>query len=317
MLALVAVWLFGGAANAQPTRSWVSGVGDDANPCSRTMPCKTFAGAIAKTGAGGEIDALDPGNFGTVTITKSITIDGGGGTVAGIFVAGANGIVITDSGAGTAVVTLRNLDIVGVGADTTLGIRGVQFLSGAALYIQRCSIRDFSDLSNGWGVAFTPSTAAKLFIDSTVLTGNGNTGAGGGVLIQPTGTGSAKVVIEQTQAHNNTTGFRADGTGSTEQINIVIANSTASGNTAAGFTAFAQSGGATVLMMIGASISANNGTGLNANGGRATIRVGSSIVTGNGIGANIANGATMTSFGTNQINDNVVPGPAIPIAGPS
>ena len=65
-------------ANAQATRTWISGVGDDANPCSRTAPCKTFAGAISKTAAGGEIDVLDPGGFGAVTITKAITLDGGG-----------------------------------------------------------------------------------------------------------------------------------------------------------------------------------------------------------------------------------------------
>src|SRR6478752_10655610 len=81
-------------ANAQATRTWVSGVGDDANPCSRTAPCKTFAGAISKTAVGGEINALDPGGYGTVTITKSITIDGGGGQVASILASGTNGIVI-------------------------------------------------------------------------------------------------------------------------------------------------------------------------------------------------------------------------------
>src|SRR6202046_3797494 len=75
-------------AHAQATRTWVSGVGDDANPCSRTAPCKTFAGAIGQTAAGGEIDALDPGGFGEVTITKSITIDGGGGQVASVAVSG-------------------------------------------------------------------------------------------------------------------------------------------------------------------------------------------------------------------------------------
>src|SRR5438477_3797204 len=48
-------------AFAQATRTWVSGVGDDVNPCSRTAPCKTFAGAISKTAGGGEIDVLDPG----------------------------------------------------------------------------------------------------------------------------------------------------------------------------------------------------------------------------------------------------------------
>src|SRR3712207_2348146 len=62
------------SASAQATRTWVSGVGDDANPCSRTAPCKTFAGAISKTANGGEINCLDPGGFGGVTITKSLTI---------------------------------------------------------------------------------------------------------------------------------------------------------------------------------------------------------------------------------------------------
>jgi hypothetical protein len=96
-VALITVaWLAIGmsAANAQATRTWVSGAGDDANPCSRVAPCKTFAGAISKTVAGGEIDALDPGGFGAVTITKAITIDGGGGQVASVLVSGTNGIVI-------------------------------------------------------------------------------------------------------------------------------------------------------------------------------------------------------------------------------
>src|SRR5213594_3097278 len=94
-------------AAAQATRTWVSGVGDDANPCSRTAPCKTFAGAISKTADGGEIDCIDPGGFGTLTITKSITIDGGGGQVASILASGVNGIIVN---AGTNdVVILRNL----------------------------------------------------------------------------------------------------------------------------------------------------------------------------------------------------------------
>src|ERR687895_295015 len=85
-------------AQAQATRTWVSGVGDDANPCSRTAPCKTFAGAISKTAAGGEIDALDPGGFGAVTITKSILIDGTTGQGFGsILASGTNGVNVNDS----------------------------------------------------------------------------------------------------------------------------------------------------------------------------------------------------------------------------
>src|SRR5688572_24992148 len=84
-------------AEAQASRTWVSGVGDDANPCSRTAPCKTFAGAISKTAANGEINVLDPGGFGAVTITKSLTISAEG-TLGGIVAAlTPNCIVINDT----------------------------------------------------------------------------------------------------------------------------------------------------------------------------------------------------------------------------
>src|SRR5436853_4497805 len=117
---------FATAAQAQATRTWVSGVGDDVNPCSRTAPCKTFAGAISKTAAGGEIDCLDPGGFGTVTITKSILIDGTHGAGFGsILASGTNGVNVNDSASGspnTIVVRLHSLSINGAG--TTLGING-------------------------------------------------------------------------------------------------------------------------------------------------------------------------------------------------
>src|ERR1700751_4382182 len=97
-------------AHAQASRTWVSGVGDDANPCSRTAPCKTFAGAISKTAAGGEISVLDPGGYGAVTITKSITINGDG-TLAGILNSLTTGVII-NAGAND-VIVLRNISING------------------------------------------------------------------------------------------------------------------------------------------------------------------------------------------------------------
>src|SRR5438132_1999742 len=130
-------------AHAQATRTWVSGVGDDVNPCSRTAPCKTFAGAISKTADGGEIDALDPGGFGTVTITKSITIDGGA-TLASILASGVTGVNINDQGANTKTVTLRRLTINGAG--TTLGIHGVRIFSALKVNVQNCYIYDFSQM---------------------------------------------------------------------------------------------------------------------------------------------------------------------------
>src|SRR6185503_19236298 len=99
-------------AYAQATRTWVSGTGDDANPCSRTAPCKTFAGAISKTAAGGEINCIDTGGYGALTITKSITVDCKN-TEAGVLVAGTNGFVVT--AASTDVIVIRGLDFTGLG----------------------------------------------------------------------------------------------------------------------------------------------------------------------------------------------------------
>src|SRR4051812_49251197 len=120
-------------AHAQATRTWVSGVGDDANPCSRTAPCKTFAGAISKTAAAGEINCLDPGGYGAVTITKSIMISCEAGT-AGISSPLTNGIIV--NAAATDVVIIKGLDINGMGS----GLVGIKFLSGASLTVDSCII---------------------------------------------------------------------------------------------------------------------------------------------------------------------------------
>src|SRR6476469_3862487 len=108
---ITALCVFPSVARAQATRTWVSGVGDDVNPCSRTAPCKTFAGAISKTAANGEINALDSGGFGAINITKSITIDGAGAQ-ASILALNVNGVIINGAGI---TVTLRNLSINGAG----------------------------------------------------------------------------------------------------------------------------------------------------------------------------------------------------------
>src|SRR5882724_9032802 len=148
--------------SAQASRTWVSGVGDDVNPCSRTAPCKTFAGAISKTAAGGEIDALDPAGYGAVTITKAITIDGGGGQVASVLVSGTNGIVV-QAGASD-VVTLRNLRINGVeGTPSGGGLNGIRYLSGAGLHVEDCYIFGFT----GDGINVATSTNAALFVNNT------------------------------------------------------------------------------------------------------------------------------------------------------
>lgn len=143
-------------AHAQATRTWVSGVGDDVNPCSRTAPCKTWAGAISKTAARGVINALDPGGFGAVTITKSITIDGGGHTASAL-VAGANGIIV--NAAASDDVVLRNIDLVNVGSACTSS--GVRLLNARSLRMDNVTISGFN-----FGVDTpVPSSSADIFVD--------------------------------------------------------------------------------------------------------------------------------------------------------
>jgi hypothetical protein len=130
--------------HAQATRTWVSGVGDDANPCSRTAPCKTFAGAISKTAAGGEISALDPAGYGAVTITKAITLSGDG-TLASILATGATGIIV-NAGVNDTVI-IRNVSISGAANPSSLN--GIRFLAGGSLIVENATIEGFP---NGMGI---------------------------------------------------------------------------------------------------------------------------------------------------------------------
>jgi len=160
-------------AHAQATRTWVSGVGDDANPCSRTAPCKTLAGAISKTAAGG----LIMGGFGAVTITKSLTIDCTE-TFAGVLAAGTNVINIPTSGI---VVFLRGLSIEGVG----VGLIGINVTGGATVQVERYKIFGFqAGTAQGIRVALT-SGATRLFVSDTVISQNG-----AGIVVLPNFSGA-------------------------------------------------------------------------------------------------------------------------------
>jgi hypothetical protein len=184
----------------QATRTWVSGVGDDANPCSRTAPCKTFAGAISKTAPGGEIDALDPGGFGALTITKSITLDGGGGQVASVLVSGTNGITVA-AGVND-VVIIRNLRLDGLlgGGNANAGINGINFISGKDLNIENCIIFGF----NTTGININLNQAATVHVVNTIIKNIGSctttcsNGVGDGIFAT-TSTGTVKVTVDNSQ----------------------------------------------------------------------------------------------------------------------
>ena len=271
------------SALAQATRTWVSGVGDDANPCSRTAPCKTFAGAISKTATGGEINALDPGGFGGVTITKAITINGGPG-VAGVLVSGTNGITV--NAPSTAVVTLKGLDIDGLGTSSS----GINFIAGKALHVEDCLIYGFT-----LGINFSPTGSSDLFVSRTILREN----SGGGIDVTPNGgLALAFAALDNVRLENNLHGVRAED-GST----VNITHSVASGNSNSGFAGVATS--RAVTMSIENSMSTLNGTaGVLSTGAQATVRISTSLITDNsGIGLNSAGGA-IVSFGHNRVAGN-------------
>lgn len=169
---LISMLLYCAPAQAQATRTWVSGVGDDVNPCSRTAPCKTFAGAISKTAAGGEINCLDPGGYGTLTITKSITVDCTGTMGSTLNSGGINGFVINDSATaspGTIVVTLRNLKINGAGS--TPGLNGVRVISGKTVYISNSFIEGQNGSSpGGCGISMAATTPVRVFLRNVEIT---------------------------------------------------------------------------------------------------------------------------------------------------
>jgi hypothetical protein len=188
ILVLLAI---GSSAHAQATRTWVSGVGDDVNPCSRTAPCKTFAGAISKTAAGGEINAMDDGGYGSVTITKSMTINGGS-HLAGILAGGpgVNGVVV-NAGAND-VVILRNLNFTGsngalngvrilaaryvVVEDSTItgfanGINMAASVVNGRLDVRRVTLTNGTATANTFGIHIGPSAGAIATISNVAVRG--------------------------------------------------------------------------------------------------------------------------------------------------
>jgi len=300
--AAAAAFALPSAASAQATRTWVSGVGDDANPCSRTAPCKTFAGAISRTAAGGEINCLDPGGFGAVTINKSMTIscpytEGGA-------LAGGNGITINDSATATpntAVVVLRGLDIFGVSPPS----HGVRFVAGAALQIEDSVIRRFN-AANSFGVSFVPSAGnARLYISNSLIADNGNGATGGGVEIRPTGSAAVKAALRDVRVQNNANhGVRIDSTGTTNTGGVVVS---VEDSQIAGNVTGISTNSNTIFMTImvnGSAVINNSGTGISSSGASTSTLVGNTTVVGNGTGVSAAGGAVIRTYGDNRVDGN-------------
>ena len=259
---------------AQATRTWVSGVGDDANPCSRTAPCKTFAGAISKTVVNGVIDCIDSGAFGAVTITKSITIDCHE-EFAGVLASGTNGIIINVVSTDVLkTVRLRNLRIDGTGSGSRTGLRGVSILSATTVYIEDCVIQNFTQQ----GIAALSNTALTLLIRNSVIADN----VLAGVLVAPANTSTATTAtLDNVQTARNGAGVSA-----------------------------AQASGSPAIMVLDNVQIVGNANGIVSNGAAATVFFGGSKVVGNGTAFNSLSSGKITSFENNQVAGNTTTGSA-------
>jgi len=277
---------FASIAQAQASRTWVSGVGDDANPCSRTAPCKTFAGAISKTAACGEINVLDPGGFGAVTITKSITIDATGsfGSILASLVTG-----ITINATDTDVITIRGLSIDGF----CNGLRAMNILQAKTVNIEDCVMFRF----NGPGILVNETNNIQLNVRNTVVRDN----VGAGLDLSSSG-GEVKATLFEVSLTGNLHGIHAKRTSRVNASNCNFSNNSQNG-------VFADATSVVALIRVwNCQLSLNGQNGAragNVGGGVSLVEIAQSQLNQNtGSGALVGTGGIVETFGNNSIRGN-------------
>lgn len=275
------------SAYAQSARTFVSSYGSDSNPCSRQAPCRSFATAITKTAAGGEINTLDPGGYGAFEITKAISIVSGLGEAGVLVPEGGTGITI-NAGANDQI-NLRGLAIEGAG----VGATGIRLNSGGSLTITNCVVRNLTTA----GIDIEPTADTRFTITDTLVSDTQNVG----LYVYPQGLGSSRGHIERVTSSRNQYGFFLNGTtpANRGQVYVTIVDSAASqNNKGVGYGIF----GDHALVYVARSTMTGNKVGFNSQ--TATMYLGSSLIGANGVGVMCA--GTVRSYGDNKIdfNDN-------------
>ena len=285
------------SVGAQATRTWVWGVGDDANPCSRTAPCKTFAGAISMTATGGIINAIDGGGFGAVTITKAITIDGSG-EHASILASGVNGVIINiAAGVADRRVVLRDLSIDGAGlgggdlsAPNISGRSGIRILAADSVLVENVDVQDFLD--HGIEVAATSD------INVTVRNVSINRIAGPGISVTATA-GLAVADVDSVAISQSDSGIVASA-----RSRVRARNTTVHHAGIAGFSATPNTPGTSAEVVLESSAATQGNAGVVAVGEGARVTLSDTAITGNVGGVVVSDGGSIASFGDNRIFDN-------------
>ncbi|HEV8240576.1 MAG TPA: S8 family serine peptidase [Thermoanaerobaculia bacterium] len=276
---------------------WVSVGGTDANDCSRAMPCRTFATALAKSPPGGEIRVLDSGDFGPLTINKAISVVANG-VLGGIQAGGGSTAITVNAGAGDKVV-LRGLTIDGLSA----GLDGISFVAGGSLFVESCTINNFSR----YGIDFVPTGGSgALAVTDTVLRNNGVGATGGGLHLLATAAPGPVAAIDGLRSENNVFGLKAETYGA-----VTIRHSLAASNAFSGFSAVTPGGSASdaVRMLIENSVATHNGTnGVVASGPGSTVTISNLAVTDNQTGLITGSNGVIVSLGNNKVSGNVTNG---------
>lgn len=311
LLAVLITSLVSLSAHAQATRTWVSGVGDDVNPCSRTAPCKTFAGAISKTASGGIIDALDPAGFGAITITKPITIEGTG-TLASILHSGVQGVIVNITSGTNRNVVLRDLLIDGAG--TTLGTNGISIFAADNVTIENCRIANDS----GVGVNIAPSTGVSnlsIHISNTMFY---NIGAGG-VLVKAmpgaTTVGTRLAIVNSEFRNPGNYGIRAEAYTDVTADRIRVSSAKNHGiiaSTSTGPVAFNLTNS-----VIQGTRAASFGNGVTASGTGASVRVSDNDISDCVVGLNPELSGVVFTYNDNRLMGNSTdtsPGTITPVS---
>jgi hypothetical protein len=305
LLLLAITLVFNATAQAQIQQAFVSAqTGDDANPCTVLKPCRTFGQALSQVAFGGEVTALDSGDYAPFTIRQAVTVQAAPGVYAGVVTQTPNSAAVEVIANKPDVVVLRGLTLNGMSTGQNGAGTGISFVSGGVLRVESCVISGFQ----GEGISFT--FAGELFVRDTALKGKhvaNNPSAGifpsfVGIRIRAD-SGLAKASIERSRVEGFNNGIRA------EENTLVTIRDTVAVSNSTGFTALPAAAKTTTEMNLENCVAANNSEGIVAGGVSTSVsivRVSNSTITNNGIGLEPMGSSQIISRGNNTVEGNTI-----------
>jgi hypothetical protein len=284
------------AAPAQAaSRTFVSAAGNDSNPCTITLPCRNLQAAYNAVAANGQIDALDPGNYGALAITGPVSIEGHGWAA----MSAATGTAITINAQATDKIAINGVVLDGLGIANTAGIR---FSSGGNLTLRDSVIRNFTNI----GLSFGPSNSSQLFVSNTLISDN----SGYGIALGASGSVTVGGNFNHVEIEDNELGLLID-TEPGQTLNVTVSDTIIAKNGVSGFNSpgllcqSAGSPGGTASVVVRESTIAHNNQGLQSAWSGCTISVTRSTIAENGIGLSLNGGQIVSYMDNNVINNGI------------